>query len=123
MTGKELVELALKRLNYTDVSGAVDVEQNTDLMRRGADAVEYVVTDLLHVMGGEPVTVASIDDDLPLPDDVCIRVAVYGVAAQIAASENDGDSQGFMIAHYNQLRGSVKKQPTLRQDVLPYPHI
>lgn len=120
MTGKELVELALKRLNYTDVSGAVDVEQNTDLMRRGADAVEYVVTDLLHVMGEKPVVIDSIDKDLPLPDDVCVRVAVWGVGMMLAASESDGDNQSYFAAHYNQLRGSVSRK-TERLDVLPRP--
>ena len=120
MTGKELVELALKRLNYTDVKGAADVEQNTDLMRRGRDAVEYVVADLLHVMGREPVVLTDIDGDLPISDDVCIRVAVWGVGMQLAASESDGDNQSYFAAHYNQLRGSVSK-PTTRLDVLPRP--
>lgn len=120
MTGRDLVHSALLKLNYTSVSGAVDVEQNTDLMRRGRDAVEYVVADLRHVMGEEPVVIESIDDDLPLSDGVCVRVAVWGVAMLLAASESDGDNQSYCAAMYNQLRGSVSK-PTVRLDTLPWP--
>ncbi len=120
MTGKELVELALLKLSYTDVSGRVDVEQNTDLMRKGAAAVDYVVADLLHVMGEKPAVIDFIDDPLPIPDDVCVRVAVWGVGMQLAASEGDGDNQSYFAAMYNQLRGSVSK-PTKRLDVLPRP--
>lgn len=120
MTGRELVHSALLKLNYTDVAGRVDVEQNTDLMRRAAAAVDYVMADLLHVMGKEPVSAVSIDDDLPISDDVCIRVAVWGIAMQLAASESDGDNQSYMAAMYNQLRGSVSK-PTTRLDTLPWP--
>lgn len=120
MTGRELVHSALLKLNYTDVAGRVDVEQNTDLMRRGKDAVEYVVADLQHVMGQEPTGIASIDDPLPIPDDVCIRVAVWGVAMLLAAGESDGDNQSYCTVMYNQLRGSVAK-PTLRLDTMPLP--
>ena len=119
MTGTEILQAALRRLNYTDTSGEVDMQMNSDIARRALDAVNYVLADLRHVAGEEFAALGGLGETVPLSDDVCVRVMPWGVAMLIAESESDADAQAVMAQTYNRLRNSFPRRPGHVRDVMP----
>ena len=119
MTGKDVFLKAMFLLNYTDVNGDVDERQCGELFKRAPFVINQVLADVCHVMGSKIVQIGGLNELLPVPEDVAVRVMPYGVAMHIATSENDGDSQQLMAAQYNALRGSIPRESGKRVDVLP----
>ena len=63
----------------------------------------------------------SIEDELELSNYALNNCIVYGLAANLALSEQDNDQQEYFAAIYNdKLRGLPKRRAT-RQDVQPNP--
>lgn len=119
MTGEQVFERALVLINYTGPNGEVSRRQNTELYKRAVPVLNQVLADVQHVSGGEFVQIEDIDQELPVSDDVAMRVMPYGVAMFVAQSEGDGDNQQLMAQQFNALRGSVPRESGKRQDVLP----
>lgn len=119
MTGEKVFERALVLLNYTDPAGNVSRRQNAEIFKRAVPVINAVLADVQHVSGGKFVQIEDIDADLPVSDDVAMRVMPYGVAMHIAQSENDGDNQQLMAQMYNSLRGSIPRASGQRVNVLP----
>lgn len=118
MTANDLLNMAMNRLNYTDANGFVNFNANADVRKRGLDIVRYVVADIQRIKNMPADLPESLADAIRLPDDDIVRVAPFGVAMMIAQSENDGDSQAYMVTMYNQLRNTVKRENMKIKDVL-----
>ena len=121
MTGNDVVERALVLLNYTTPTGETDPRQNAEQMRKALPYLNQVLTDLLFIQKLPFVEVDSLNDKLPLSDDVAMRVAVYGVAMYLAQGENDADSYDRFALEYNQRRSSVPRPVERVRDTFPYP--
>lgn len=120
MTGFEAVERALVLLNYTDSYGNASAKQNSELLQRSVPVINHILADILYIMGRPPVQIATANDELPISDDVAVRVLVPGVAMLVALSEND-DSERLYATLYNQARATLPRAAERRQDVLPRP--
>lgn len=118
MTIRYIVEQALKRLGYTGTNGNEQLSRR--LMNKALEIVNDVYFDLWEKAGLTEVFTAasSLDDQVYLPYKA-LRVMVYGVAAFMAQSENDGDQQQLWIAMYNNKRVGLSKTAQ-REDVLPF---
>ena len=121
MIGNTVVERALVLLNYTTPTGSTDNRQNAEQIRRALDCLNQVLADLQFIMREELAEVNSLADPLPLPDDVAMRVAVYGVAMYLAQGENDADAYDRMAPEYIRRRNSVPRPRERVQDTFPRP--
>lgn len=121
MTGRELMEQAMRLLNYTDPRGEIDRNQTGELFRRGRAMVNQLLADLLPIEGKEITRIDTLDDVLPVSDRTAMTAAPYGLAMLLAGSEGDGDNQQMMAAIYNQKRGSVRRPGSRVADRLPWP--
>ncbi len=119
MTGYEVTMQALTLLNYTTAGGEVDSRQSTELMRRAQDVVNTVLADILHIQRKQPQRIEYMSEELPVDEDVAMRVMVPGVAMYLAKSENDGDNYNRFSAEYAQRRSSVPKGTRRVEDVSP----
>lgn len=115
MTGNDIVKRALTRLGYTSVNG------NEALTRRvlnsATDTVNDIYADLWdkeHTEDFEPLN--RLNDEIKLSNKA-LAVMVYGVAAFIAQSENDGDQNQLWIAMYNKKRASLSKTDTIKDKI------
>lgn len=121
MTGNDVVERALILLNYTTPIGETDNRLNAEQIRKALPFLNQVLADLLFIQRLPFVEVDSLNDKLPLTDDVAIRVAVPGVAMYLAQGENDADSYDRFALEYNQRRNSLHRPTERVQDTFPYP--
>ena len=121
MTGFEAVERALVLLNYTDSYGNASAKQNSELLQRSVPVINHILADILYIMGRPPVQITTANDELPVSDDVAVRVLVPGVAMLFCQSESDGDNQQLHSTLYNQARATLPRAAERRQDVLPRP--
>ena len=116
MTAKEIINSALKLLGYTSSAG--NEQLTARIMNKAIPIINVVFSDLWpkeHTEDFEPV--AKLDDKIKLSNKAT-SVMVYGVAAFIAQSENDGDQQQIWMTIYNK-KISTLTVITTRQDVLP----
>ena len=116
MKAKEIMNKALARLGYTASDGN---EQLTRRIQSNAlDTVNGVYADVWrtsHTTDFVPLN--RLDDEINLPAKAT-AVMIYGVAAFIAQSENDGDQQQWWISVYNDKLKTLSVSAE-RQDVLP----
>ena len=121
MTGYEVVQKALMRLNYTTPLGDTDNGLNTEHLRRGLEAVNTVLADLQHVAGVELTQITALKEELPLDKKVVLLAAVPGVAMHLAQGESDGDSYNRFATEYEQKRRLAARSHGKVRDVLPWP--
>lgn len=121
MTGYEVVQKALVRLNYTTPLGDTDNGLNTEHLRRGLEAVNTVLADLQHVAGVELTQITDLQEELPLDKKVALLAAVPGVAMQLAQGESDGDSYNRFAVEYEQRRRLAARPHGKVKDVVPWP--
>lgn len=119
MTGKELVDRTLQLLNYTDVDGNVSTQKNAEIYKRAVPIINQILADIRHVSRGTFDLIKGVDDELPVSEDVAVRVMPWGVGMLIAQGEHDDDAHQVMAANYNQLRASVPRPTERVQDVAP----
>ncbi len=119
MTGRELIDRTLQLLNYTDSHGNVSAQQNAEIYKRAVSVINQILADIRHVGRGTFALVEGIDDELPVSEDVAVRVMPWGVGMLIAQGENDGDSHQMMAANYNRLRASIPRPADRVRDVAP----
>ncbi len=106
MTGAELFKRALILLGYTDSLGEVPAEQR--LRSRALAVINAVYADLYYITQGSGFRpLSSLCEPVLLPERALYDVMPYGVAAQLAQSESDGDSQQFFVMLYNQKRTAL----------------
>ena len=122
MTGNDVVQRALKLLNYTTPTGETDNRQNAEQIRKALDAVNQTLADMLFVMGEPFREMNSLGEDLPIEDDAAIRVMVPGVAMYLAQGENDADSYDRVSVMYHQLRNTLHRPVERVRDTFPYPY-
>ena len=115
------MERALVLLNYTDSYGNASAKQNSELLQRSVPVINHILADILYIMGRPPVQITTANDELPISDDVAVRVLVPGVAMLFCQSESDGDNQQLHSTLYNQARATLPRAAERRQDVLPRP--
>ena len=116
MKAREIINKALRRLGYTTQNGNEQLTRR--IMNRATDIVNDVYADLWrkeHDTSFKPLE--TPDDSIDL-SDTALSVMVYGVAAFIAQSENDGDQQQWWMTVYNDKMKVFSKTAT-RQDILP----
>lgn len=121
MTGYEVLQKALVRLNYTTPLGDTDNGLNTEHLRRGLEAVNTVLADLQHVAGVELTQITDLQEDLPLDKKVALLAAVPGVAMHLAQGESDGDSYNRWATEYVQRRRMAARPHGKVKDVVPWP--
>lgn len=119
MTGRELIDRTLQLLNYTDTYGNVSGQQSAEIYKRAVPVINQILADVRHVSRGAFSLIDGIDDELPVSEDVAVRVMPWGVGMLIAQGENDGDSHQMMAANYNQLRASIPRPADRVRDVAP----
>lgn len=121
MTGYEVLQQALIRLNYTTPLGDTDNGLNTEHLRRGLTVVNIVLADLQTVAGVELTQIADLQEELPLDKKVAVLAAVPGVAMHLAQGESDGDSYNRFATEYEQKRRLAARPHGRVKDVLPWP--
>lgn len=119
MTVRELIDRTLQLLNYTDSYGDVSAQQSAEIYKRAVPVINQVLADIRYVSRGTFALIKGIDDELPVSEDIAVRVMPWGVGMLIAQGENDGDSHQMMAANYNQLRASIPRPSGRVQDVAP----
>lgn len=104
-SGQDVLEQALRLLNYTDIYGQPDGQQHTELYKRGLAAVNQIYSDLWFTGKDTPfLPLCSLGEPLLLPARQIQDVMPYGVAMVLALSEGDGDNQQLYAAIYNRKR-------------------
>lgn len=121
MTGYEVVQQALVRLNYTTPLGDTDNGLNSEHLRRGLEAVNTVLADLQEVAGAELTQLTELEEKLPLDEKVAVLAAVPGVAMHLAQGEGDGDSFNRFATEYEQRRRLAARPHGKVRDVVPWP--
>lgn len=121
MTGNDILISALQKINYTAPGGEVDMDYVGGIGKRGLDAINYILADIQHIIGEETAVLETINDTVPLSDDILIRVMPWGVAMMLAQSEGDADNQGYCAELYNRLRNSFKRNREHIVDKMPWP--
>lgn len=118
MKTSEMVKKVITMLGYTEGSGSI--AETPQMKMKAVSAVNAIYTDLFYATGavGEYKSVTSPDSLIDLPERVVNDVMPYGVAAMIAQSENDGDSQQYYIMLYNQKRAALTRTETVA-DTIP----
>lgn len=119
MTAAELMTEAVLLLGYADPSGRIAAD--TQMQQRAMTAINAAYADLFYSLGGEDFKpVKAPEDVIDLPERVLNDVILYGVAAFLAQSENDGDQQQYYVMLYNAKRAALTRTETV-SDVLPCP--
>ena len=121
MTGYEVVQQALALLNYTTPTGDTDNGMNAEHLRRAVAILNAVLADLLTVAGKPLQRVETLQEDLPLSEQVAMLAAVPGVAMQFAQSENDGDAYDRWAQEYSQRRRMAARPHGIVKDTAPWP--
>ena len=121
MTGYEVLQKALVRLNYTTPLGDTDNGLNAEHLRRGLEAVNTMLADLQTVAGVELTQIADLQEELPLDKKVAVLAAVPGVAMHLAQGESDGDSFNRFATEYEQKRRLAARPHGKVKDVVPWP--
>lgn len=119
-TGRDVLERALRLLNYTDADGRLDGRQFAELYQRGLSVVNQIYSDLWFLERRAPFTeLAQLERPLMLSARCVNDIFPYGVAMLLAQTEGDGDNQLLFANLYNQKRSAAKGLSRRRQDVLP----
>ncbi len=121
MTGYEVVQRALVRLNYTTPMGDTDNGLNAEHLRRSLVILNTVLADLQQVAGAELTQITDLQEELPLDKKVAVLVAVPGVAMHLAQGESDGDSYNRFAAEYEQKRHLAARPHGKVKDAQPWP--
>lgn len=117
-TGQEVLEQALRLLNYTDIYGQLDGQQHAELYKRGLAAVNQIYSDLWFTGRREPfLPLVTLQEPLSLSVRQLHDVMPYGVAMLLALSEGDGDNQLLYTQLYNRKRHACGAA-TRRRNVL-----
>lgn len=121
MTGEAVVQRALVLLNYTTPAGETDNRLNVEQIRRALPCLNQVLADLQFIQRTALKEVECLNDELPLTDDVAIRVAVPGMAMYLAQGEGDADAYDRWALEYSQRRNSLCRPAARIEDAIPYP--
>jgi hypothetical protein len=117
-SGQDVLEQALRLLNYTDVYGQIDTQQNVEFYKRGLAAVNQIYSDLWFSSQTDPFfPLISLKESILLPARQVVDVMPFGVAMLLALSEGDGDNQQLYAALYNRKR-TVSLGSRWRKNVL-----
>lgn len=119
-TGEDVKNRALQLLNYTDQNGRLDSTMYTDIAARALAVVNQIYGDLWYAVRDRGfLPLATITDELTLPEQVINDVMPYGVAMLLAQSIGDADNQSMMADLYNRKRAALT-HIRRRRDVIPY---
>lgn len=116
MTGRDIVKRALIRLGYTTDNGNESLTKR--IMSRATETVNDIYADLWGTEKTEDFEpIDNLDEEIQLSNKAA-AVMIYGVAAFIAMSEDDGDQNQLWMAMYNRKRASLSKIIN-KKDVIP----
>lgn len=121
MIANDVLDRALVLLNYTTPFGNTDNRLNQEQIRRALPVIHTVLWDMGFILHKPLAMPQSLADPMPLPDDICMRVVVPGVAMYLAQGINDADSYNRFALEYAEKRRTVYAAPVTVQDVQPYP--
>ena len=118
-TGEEIKNRALVLLNYTDQNGRLNATMYTDIAARSLAIVNQIYADLWYALySGGFEELATLTDEVRLPERVTNDCMPYGVAMLLAQSIGDADHQSMMADVYTQKRAALTHR-RFRKDVLP----
>lgn len=116
--GQDILEQALRLLNYTDIYGQLDGQQHMELYKRGLAAVNQIYCDLWYAGKTEPfLPLTSLREPVLLSARQVQDVMPFGVAMLLALSEGDSDNQQLYATLYNRKRVAAPHSHR-RRDVL-----
>lgn len=119
MTGFDATMQALTLLNYTAADGGTDSRQNAAFTRRALPILHTLLADILPLSGGSYTPLGSLAEDLPVSDELALRLVVPGMAMHFAAGEGDGDSLNRFALEYTTRRSAVSRPARRIRDVMP----
>ena len=104
-SGRDVLNQALRLLNYTDIYGRPDSGNDKELQERGLAVVNQIYADLWHTDKLEHFTpLRFLDEVVLLPQKQLTDVMPYGVAMLIALCEGDNNNQQLYADIYNRKR-------------------
>ncbi len=118
-TGEQVKNRAMSLLGYTDQNGRLDGAMYADLTARSLTLVNAIYAEVWYALfdnGFEEL--ATLTDELDLPERVINEVMPYGVAMMFAQSIGDADNQSQYTDLYNQKR-ALLTHARRRKDVMP----
>lgn len=120
MKAAEMIKKVITMLGYTDGSGSIT--ESPQMKLKAMSALNAVYADLFYALGanGTYAPIATSESVVELPERIINDVMPYGVAAMLAQSENDGDSQQYYIMLYNSKRAAINRSETV-EDKIPNP--
>lgn len=119
MKGKAIVFTALRALNHTNGSGAVDENRESRYFGIAPAFLTLLQNEIAARRGDAqtPAPLASLADDLALDDDTAARVLPAGLAMLFALADRDGDVYNhFSQLYYGSLLPSVQPGEVLLAD-------
>lgn len=117
MTGREILDKAVRLLGYTDSLG--NMEMSGRIKSRAITVINFIYSDLFYLLKKEGfVGIKELGDEIYLPERLLNDIMPYGVAALIAQSEGDGDQQYVFIKLYNAKRAGAAGNSNI-VDILP----
>ena len=119
MTRKELLHRAPPPPNYAESHVYVRAQQNAVIYMRVVPICIPILAVVRYMSRGTFAVIEGFHDELPVCEDVAVRVMPWGVGMLIAQSAGDGDNQPLCAENYNQLLGSIPRPTERVQDVVP----
>ena len=116
MTAREIVNHAVNLLGYSTANGNTQIIPR--IMNRAVSIVNTVYEDLWGITSEQEFEpIKALNDEVKLTGRA-LGIMPYGVAAFIAQSESDGDSQQLWMLTYNKKRRGLSQAYT-RVDTMP----
>ncbi len=116
MTADKVIKRAIEMLGLNDIYGSTG---DARLQTASLSALNTVYADLFYLKNTDGFQeISDISEPLSLDERTLYNVMPYGVAAYIAQSLGDTDSQQFFSILYNSKRKTVVNTSTI-QDMLP----
>ena len=103
MTGRNVIDSALKLLGYSEANGNIKLPQR--IINRGTTFVNVIYSELARAEGREDFAlIKNLGDEVKLSDESLTEIMPAGLAMLIAQSEGDSAEQQLWADIYNRKR-------------------
>ena len=111
MTGKEVLNMALSHLGYSE---------NSNILSRAKSIINKVYYDLHRIIHSDSdfKPLESLSETVNLPLKTIISAMVSGVAEMVALGQGDGELQQYFALDYDREKAKLNTQDKIH-DVLP----
>lgn len=117
MTGRNILDSALKLLGYTEANGNSQLPQR--ILNRGTSVINVIYSELSRAEGVTDFKpIKTLTDKIKLKENTLNEIMPAGVAMMIAGSEGDGAEQQLWAEIYNRKR-SILTSIAEKEDIIP----